>query len=210
MHRLEHPALRSNPWPDTKWTVKDKPVLIVDGTLHRANALSHSVFGQAAYIVGLSERDVPALASHLDVEFLCFYELRAANLSPLSGIGRLRHLKVSWDTKLTHLDGIAALSRLETLALVDTPKVRDLSPLEALTELSALEYSGGIWNKQRAASLEPLASLPRLEELVLTNLSVGSGGLRPLARCKALRILALSNQFDTEDYAYLSVALPDV
>jgi hypothetical protein len=52
--------------------------------------------------------------------------------------------------------------------------------------------------------------LPKLEELALTNLRVESGGLRPLAKCRSLKTLVLSNQFDTEDYAYLSVALPQV
>jgi hypothetical protein len=33
-------------------------------------------------------------------------------------------------------------------------------------------------------------------------------GLRPLAHIRTLRRLELSNQFDTEDYAYLSVHLP--
>jgi hypothetical protein len=210
MQRLEHPSLRGNPWPDTKWTAGDKPILIVDGALYPIRSLSQVVSGHAAYVVGVKDRDLPPLASRLDVEFLHFYELRAANLAPLSAIPRLRHLKINWNTKVTELDAVGALVRLETLVLVDTPKVRDLSPLEALSELAAFEYSGGIWNKQHVVSLEPLASLPRLEELVLTNLTVESGGLRPLAGCKSLKTLALSNQFDTEDYAYLSVALPNV
>jgi hypothetical protein len=210
MQRLEHPSLRSNRWPDTKWTAADKPVLIVDGALYRIRSLSQAVSGHAAYAVGVTDRELPALGSSLDVEFLHLYELRAANLAPLSAIPRLRHLKVEWNTKLTQLDAIGALAHLETLILVDTPKVRDLSPLRALSALSALEYSGGIWNKQHAMSLDPLASLPTLEELTLTNLRVDAGGLRPLAGCKSLKTLTLSNQFDTEDYAYLSVALPDV
>jgi hypothetical protein len=30
MQRLDHPSLRLNPWQAVKWTVKDKPILIVD------------------------------------------------------------------------------------------------------------------------------------------------------------------------------------
>lgn len=210
MQRLEHPSLSANPWPDTKWTKDDKPVLVVDGVLHRLKSLPESVSGQAAYGVGLTERDLGKLASHVDVVMLHLYELRAGDLGVLHGIPRLQHLKIHWNTKVADLSGISALTRLETLALVDTPKVNDLSPLEALVQLAALEYSGGIWNTQHAASLEPVAALPKLEELILTNLKVESGGLRPLARCKALKTLTLSNQFETEEYAYLSVALPDV
>ncbi|HJU68326.1 MAG TPA: leucine-rich repeat domain-containing protein [Gemmatimonadaceae bacterium] len=210
MQRLEQPSFSANPWPDTKWTENDKPVLIVDGVLHHVKSLPASVSGHAGYGVGLKDRDLASLASHVDVEVLHLYEMGARDLVVLHGMARLRHLKIHWNTKLTDLSGISGLSRLETLALIDTPKVRDLSPLEPLAHLAALEYSGGIWSSQHAISLEPVARLPKLEELVLTNLKVESGGLRPLAHCKALKTLTLSNQFETEEYAYLSVALPDV
>ncbi len=210
MQRLEHPSFRFNQWPDTKWGARDKPILIVDGTLHRIKSLSQTVSGQAAYVVGVGDRELPKLAAFLEVKFLHFYELRAVDLSSLSAIPHLRNLKIHWSTKLIALDAIGQLRGLESLVLVDVPKVRDLSPLEALSELAALEYSGGIWNPNHAVSLAPIASLPKLEELALTNLRVESGGLRPLGQCRSLKTLALSNQFDTEDYAYLSVALPQV
>jgi hypothetical protein len=210
MQRLQHPSLRFNPWPDTQWTATDKPVLIVDGAAHRIKALSRTVSGDAAYVVGVGDRELAKLAPLLDVRFLHFYELRAADLSPLSAIRNLAHLKIHWNTKLRELHAIGQLQNLETVALVDLPKVKDLSPLTALSELAALEYSGGIWNRQHAVSLDPIAALPKLEELALTNLRVESRGLRPLAQCRCLKTLVVSNQFETEDYAYLSVALPQV
>ena len=42
------------------------------------------------------------------------------------------------------------------------------------------------------------------------GLAVEEDGLRPLAGCEALRRLSVSNQFETADYAYLSVRLPHV
>ena len=66
-----------------------------------------------------------------------------------------------------------------------------------------------MWNKNTADSLEPIGGLSVLEELRLTNVRVLDGGLRPVARCSALRSLVVSNQFPTADYAYLSVALPE-
>jgi hypothetical protein len=210
MQRLDHPSFRFNQWPDTKWTVKDKPILIVDGTLHRIKSLSHSICGHAGYVVGISDRELPSLAAFLDVKYLHFYELRAADLSPFSAIPNLRNLKIHWNTKLIAVDAIGQLHGLESLVLVDVPKVSDLSPLEALSELAALEFSGGIWKPNHVISLAPIASLTKLEELVLTNLRVKSGGLRPLGGCRSLKTLTLSNQFDTEDYSYLSVALPQV
>lgn len=210
MERLEHPSLCFNPWPDTNWTAKDKPILIVDGTLYRIKSLSQKVSGTAAYVVGAGAREIEKLVSLLDVTYLHFYELRVVDLSPLAAIKKMRHLKINWNTKLTELKAIGQLRSLETLALVHVPKVKDLSPLAALSKLAALEYSGGIWSRNHAMSLEPLGSLPKLEELILTSLRVEEGGLRPLAQCRSLKELELSNTFDTEDYAYLSVALPKV
>jgi hypothetical protein len=212
MERLEHPSFKPGfeQWPDTKWTAEDKPILIVDGVLHPVKSLSQTISGQTGYVVGAGDRELPKLAEFLEVTFLHFYELRAADLSPLSEIQQLRNLKIDWNTKVDTLDAIGQLGNLESLALVNTPKIRDLSPLEALSKLVALEYSGGVWTPNRAVSLAPIASLPKLEELALWNLRVESGGLRSLGQCRSLKTLAVSNQFDTEDYAYLSVALPQV
>lgn len=210
MQRLDHPRLRFNPWPGTKWTAEDKPILIVDGVLHKVRSLPATIRGEAAYAVGMSDRNLAKLAAALDVELLHFYELRAADLSPLTTVRRLRYLKIHWNTKIVDLSAVGELRTLETLILVDTPKIRQLEPLMHLSALAALEYSGGIWNRNHAASFDPLAALPNIEELVLTNLRVESGGLRPLAQCRSLKRLTVSNQFDTEDYAYLSVALPQV
>jgi hypothetical protein len=210
MQNLHHPALRFRPFPVTKWERTDKPILIVDGLLHRIRQLNERVSGDAAYVVGASEPDVAALGKLLDVEYLNFYELRADNLAPLGLMLRLRHLKIEWNTKLTSLEGLSNLRKLETLILENTPKTKDLAPLMLLTNLVAFQYSGGTWSKNHAESLAPLAALPKLQELVLMNLRIKEGGLRPLGQCKALQTLAVSNRFETADYAYLSVVLRHV
>lgn len=192
-----------------KWTEADRPVLIVDGSVYRIADLAGIVRGEKAYAVGVRDKELIKLGVQLDVATMYFYDLRVSDLSPLRQMPKLRHLRIEWNTKLTGLDQIGKLTALETLHLVNTPKTRDLTPLAALTELKALEFSGGMWSKNNACTLEPLGSLPGLEYLTLTNLSVDRGGLQPLGKCKALRELELSNQFETEDYAYLSVALPN-
>jgi hypothetical protein len=116
---------------------------------------------------------------------------------------------VRWNTRARDIEALGGLSSLQGLVLEDTPKIRDLAPLARLRGLSSIEFSGGIWNRNTASSLEPLAQLTSLRDLTLLNLRVESGGLRPLARCRSLETLELSNQFATEDYAYLSVHLPN-
>jgi hypothetical protein len=210
MEKLSNPALRHNPFPDTKWGQADKPILIVDGTLYRIRQLNTPVSGDAAYVVGAGESDVALLGEWLDVENLQFYELRTSDLGPLTPMRRLRHLKIHWNTKLATLEAVANLRELETLVLEDTPKTKDLTPLIRLSRLETFQYSGGLWNKNQADSLAPLAALPKLQELTLWNVRVKEGGLKPLGQCKALRFLKVSNQFETADFAYLSVVLAQV
>ncbi len=210
MELLKHPLLQFDPSPSTRWAPEDKPVVIVDGVLHYLKKMSDPITGSAAYVVGAGDKDLRKLVTQLQVEYLHFYELRAADLAPLTELHSVRYLKIHWNTKLKTLAEIGKLRALRALILVDTPKTVDLGPLINLTELTALEYSGGIWNRNRAKSLEPLTALPKLTELALVNLTVDNGGLRPLAGCTSLKSLSLSNQFETSDYAFLSIALPSL
>lgn len=200
--------LRAQTWPDVRWGPPDKPVAIVDGVLHRLAGLAQRVEGRAAYAVGVDDASLATLCEWVHVEALHLYELRAKTLEPLRRCTHLRALAVHWAPKTTDLAPLGALSALETLMLVHTPKANDLAPLSALESLRGLEFSGGIWSKNRAASLEPLGALRNLREIRLLNLKVDAGGLRPLAACPRLEDLVLSNQFETADYAFLAVRLP--
>ena len=196
-------------FPEAKWGKEDRPVLIADGNVMHVRELGSIVQADAAYAVGLRQRDFDRLTEVLRTTKLRFYDMPVEDITSLGRVGSLRSLMIEWNTKLLSLAALASLTDLTTLSIVDTPKVKDLTPLAALTKLRALEYSGGIWNKNTAESLEPVGRLPALEELQLSNIRVLSGGVRPLANCRALRRLAVSNHFPTEDFAYLSVALPD-
>ena len=201
-------AIRSQEAP--AWDERDRPLLIADGRLIRLKELRADVRATQAYAVGVRPPDLDRLARHLTTEALVLYDVQVPDLTPLQHLGGLQWLALSWNTKVTSLDPLTSLRHLTRLTIDDTPKVRDLEPLASLTSLVALEYSGGIWNRNTALTLEPISRLPVLEELRLTNLKVFEGGLRPLAASRSLRRLDVSNQFDTADYAYLSVALPEV
>jgi hypothetical protein len=187
---------------------EDRPVLVADGRTHRIRELDAIVEADRAYVVGLAQRDVGRLSKSLRVRAAMFYDMRVADLSFLSAIGDLKMLAIEWNTKVSSLSPLADLVGLERLSLSDTPKATDLSPIARLDRLRALDFSGGIWTKNTAETLDPIGRLTALEELRLTNIRVLKGGLRPLASCRGLLRLDLSNQFDTADYARLSVALP--
>jgi hypothetical protein len=212
---LDHPYLHWNPWLALKLTGKDRPFVVIDGVLTPRDGTG-PIVGEAAYVSGVAPPDLPPLLERLDAEYLYIDDVRAADLSPLARLPRLRHLRIEINTKLTDLAALGRLDGLRTLILHDVPKVTDLAPLTTLRALEALELSLDPRHSKKIVlgSLAPLAALPALRELTLLCISTpddATDGIRALARCApTLERLSLSNQFDTEDFAYLSVALPNV
>lgn len=195
-------------WPDVTWTESDLPIAIVDGRLLHVRDLTGPLEGEAAHVVGLKDDSLARVCEHLRVRTLNIYSARVGSLEPLGKCTMLRELCVTWCTKATEVGFLAELPSLEVLILSDLPKVRDLGPLSTLKRLEALELSGGIWSTLKIVTLKPLVELPVLRELALFNLRVERDGLRPLARCSTLEDLDVSNQFETSDYAFLSIQLP--
>ena len=193
---------------EVTWDPADKPILVANGRSYPIATLAEPVSTDLAYAVGVRDRELPRLARWLRASAVHFYEMRVADLAPVAAIEGLAHLAIEWNTKVGDLSPLATVIGLETLVLVHTPKVRSLVPLASLDRLRAFDCSGGIWNENNVDSLEPIGGLA-LEEVRLLHLRIAADGLRPLARVKTLRRLSLSNQFPTEDYAFLSVHLPD-
>ncbi|MBN1566724.1 MAG: leucine-rich repeat domain-containing protein [Acidobacteria bacterium] len=210
MNRKLITQLKRGTFQDVHWRPEDKPILIADGKLFLIDDLDAPVEADSAYVAGVNQKSFERLCRFLRPAKLHFYEMRVRDVRLLAEFHGLQQLAIRWNTQLVDIAPLSHLHQLRVLVLEDTPKVVDLNPIAYCMELSALEFAGGIWNKNCASTLAPLATLPALEDLVLLNLKVLEGGLKPLAGCRHLRRLTLSNQFKTEDYAFLSAALPDV
>ena len=172
-----------------KFGVEDKPVAIIDGIVHRINEMWFGVEGNNAYVVGVNQDQFQKLCGLIQVKTLYFYEMRVEYLSPLIYQSNLTRLAIEWNTKLQDLSPLKNLTSIQTLILIDTPKVHDISAFSALDNLTALEFSGGIWNKNTAESLAPISRLPHLQELMMHNIKIESGGILPIAECHSLRYL---------------------
>ena len=197
------------PWGDFPLEADKDCIVIVDNKQIRIKELKQRLSGEVAYVMGANQKSLNHLCEFLDVKQIDFYQLQAADLSPICQVSRLKHLAIRCNTKV---EAIAALSNLalSSLILEDTPRLADLEPLGEFKSLSHLTYSGGQGRGNVALTLEPLARIQGLKELVLTNLRIRSGGLEPLASCRDLKQLVISNQFSTEEFALLSVCLPSV
>ena len=188
---------------------EDRPKLFIDGRRVDLKTEAGAFKGTTARLNSTNDKTFPDIAGRLDVEHLSIGEMRGADLSALANCKRLTHLHMNWATKLADLSVLRTFGALSFLEIEDAPKIETIEPIGALKNLRWLCYRGGIWNANHADTLEHLAGLSKLEALVLHNLKVSKDGLKPLAALKSLGFLALSNQFETEDYAYLSVHMPE-
>ena len=84
------------------------------------------------------------------------------DLSALSGLSNLTHLKLDYST-ITDISPLSSLTNLRHLSLSDT-HIRDLSPLSGLTKLTHLRLIG-----TNTMDVSPLSSLTNLTTLVLSH-----------------------------------------
>jgi hypothetical protein len=181
-------------------------VIILDNKQVHLDSLSKRIAGKVAFVGWLYEKSFSKFCSLVSAERMDFHDMRVADISALADMPRLRHLAIRWNTKLESISALRGL-RLRSLIIEETPRLRQLAPVATLGELREFAFSGGRNKPNYVESLAPIGKLQQLTRLELLNLRVERGGLRPLASCRRLRVLEVSNQFSTEDYAFLSVAL---
>lgn len=165
---------------------------------------------EALWVSDVNQKRFDGLVPLIDPQYLHFYGMRVADLAPIGRLSRLQALEINWNTKVTDISFLKDLKGLRLLALYDCPKVTDLGPVAGLENLEIFDLFGGMWNTAKPDTLKPLAGLRKLRGLSLKSIRVGDQSLAPIAGLKQLEALELSNQFPTEEYARLSVALPHV
>ena len=176
--------------------------------------LLDSNFSEATLQVGgdLDLRNVgakvwPRVVAMCKAERLRLYHLTIETLDGAQGLSFTRALELEWATKIRSLSPVFQLGELTSLSVFDFPKLEDLNGIESLTHLKELNLSGsrGSLNPRlRIQSLEPVTRLRALSSLSLTNAVLGDDDLTVLSRCTELRRLRLSNQFDRAQVAHLA------
>ena len=169
-----------------------------------ANEITDELFA-----TGVNQKALEEICARVKATAIRFKGMTADDLSPLASLANLEELDITWAHKFTDVSPLQNLRKLKGLTLSDNKRWHDLSQLKDM-KIEVLDISGGIWNTDRYETLAPLADLPNLRALQMTNVKVKEGGLRPLERCKKLKELMVSYVFPTEEYAYLSVKRPDI
>jgi Leucine-rich repeat (LRR) protein len=159
------------------------------------------------YTVNQTEFDL--IVRYVRPKIFYIYEMRVEDLSSLELLSNTEKIYLCWNTKSSKLWDLSKNANLRSLSIEDFKRLNDLEPLQYCRNLEELRLSGGIWNTLKIDTLEPLKKLTNLRYLNLTNIRVKDESLEPLTHLRKLEELIISNQFPTEEYARLSVALPN-
>jgi len=135
-----------------------------------------------------------------------------SSLAPLATLRSLTHLHLGGAPSATGLEALARLPDLIDLELHNVRAAADLSFLQGLEGLRALDLAGdgNSLKPLKLESLAPLAAMTGLERLSLSTIRVADGSLAPLAALPKLRWLGLSNAFPMAEVARLAGRRPDV
>jgi len=168
---------------------------------------------RAPGIVAVSAFDITpvivnAVAGLPAVRVVSLSRLNGVDLAPLSVCKALEHLMLCWHRGRVDLSFLTDLPALRTLYLQDPTSV-DLETLPGLPHLAALVVSGGVYTGLRVPSFAPLGRLPGLRRLLIGNARPDDNSLGPIPTLPHLEQLELPNVFSIEEFARLSVLLPN-
>lgn len=203
-HGLSNLVLPSD-WP--RVADHEGPKVYIDGVLFPLDSLNKVICGEIGVIFGAKPKNIDRFRKFVRVEDLRFRDMRIDDLSELEGFETFQHLYIWWNTKLTSLESIKKFPNLKSLVLHNTKKVTDLEPISALSKLESFEFSDGVWGKSAVESYSPLLDMPNLTELWL-DCKPMDGDFRSLARMKNLDFLNMPAGVPAADLIYLSIKLP--
>lgn len=161
------------------------------------------------WIYTVNQNEFNTILSFVNPKMLYIYELKVEDLSAISSLKDVEVLALEWNTKAQSLWDISKNTSLKSLSIKDFSKLNDITPLQNGTRLELLDLSGGNSKDLKLNNLHTLKYLSNLKYLGLSNIKVQDESLLPISNLKGLQELEISNQFPTEEYAKLSVAIPD-
>lgn len=165
---------------------------------------------RALWCFGIDAKALEQIAACPTIEELHLdYRLKTGDLRPLHQLPRLKILTINSCSTISSLLEISQFEKLEGLYIENFRNVHSISELSKLTKLKQLGVAGSIWTRMKIETLDPLAGLISLEYLDLTNCKVRDESLRPLAPLSKLRRLDIPNFYPMEEFAWLSVRLPE-
>lgn len=161
------------------------------------------------WIHSVSQKEFTRILNSVNPEMLYMYGMRVEDLSLLGNLSNLHVLGLEWNPKAMQLWDLSKNLNLTALTIKGFSKLRDITSLAQAPNIQLLELEVDHTHPLLLETLQPLKELKQLTYLGLSNIKVADESLQPLSELKGLKELAISNQFSTEEFAKLSVALPN-
>lgn len=202
--------------------IRNKPNIIKNISANDLNTTSIHIFGdkenivhlknhtnlQELYITNIKIKELESVIKYFpDLKLLFLYNAQIEDLSILSTLYNAEFILINWNNKAKKLWNFSKQNKLIGLYFNDFKRLYDIDFISSALNLRYLDLEGGIDTKLKLKSLDSLAELKYLEELTLLNLSVEKNSLNSITKITQLKFLNISNQFDTEEYAMLSVKM---
>jgi Leucine-rich repeat (LRR) protein len=163
---------------------------------------------KSLWLSGATVEACNLVAELTGLESLVVHDWRAADLEPLARLSKLKTLAIAGSSRLKRLDGVQALHNLESLILFDNCGYTSIAPVARATSLQTLCLEGGFSKQLRIDSLAPLEGLTSLVRLRLASISVADGSLSPLHGLQQLRNVFIAKNFRASELRALALALP--
>ena len=199
-----------NMFPGTKWSVINKPIIIVDGELYDRCIIKDNIRGELAYGVGLKEQDIERISDLIKVVSLKLYEIKSTTIQSISRITILRDLEINWSTKINTLEYLCLFDSVENLIITDFSNIVNFNGIQNIKGLKYLEINGGNTGVMKYETFKHIGLSESLEELTLTNVMSSEETLDFIINMRSLRILNISPVWPTREYAILSRNRPDI
>jgi len=134
------------------------------------------------------------------------------DLTPIKNLQNLTHLHLGSAPSAEPIKALSGLRNLVDLEIMNVRSLSNLSFLKEMNQLQSLDMSGdGLSGKNlKLNTLEHIQDLSSLERLAISCVSLQDGSLKPIATLPQLKQLMLSNQFEMEEFAYLAAKIPHV
>jgi hypothetical protein len=131
------------------------------------------------------------------------------DLEAIASATCLRNFHLGSSPSVKSIEPLARLKNLLRLDLDNVKGIRNLRALGELRSLIALAMTGAEFKRNTVESFAPLGSLRDLKWLHLGSLRTDDMSLQPLGALISLEYLAIGNFFALEEFAWLSVQLPN-
>lgn len=179
----------------------------IDGKTKNLKELLNFKELEKLWIYNINQKQFSQILNTINPKMLFVRHLRVEDLSLLESLTKLEVLYLYHNSKSTALWDMSKNKNLKSLFLNDISAITDYTFLKKASNLEFLNIFGGEGKPIKIENLKFLEPLTSLKHLGLTNLKVADESLEPLIKLENLKTLEISNQFNTEEYAMLSIYL---